>query len=550
MKVIASLTTLPSRIEFIEPVLMSMLNQSYPPDEIHIQIPRYCVKEDRTYVLPDFLSGHEKVKVFEHPVDYGPATKWLPALKSLWGQGVLLLVMDDDCQYSKDMVRQLIEGYTNDPKQVYCSTGGILQGNPIGQFLVAEKPAENALTIQKDNKKPVFVDTVQGFSLVLFEVDLIEKSLIEWMNRDDLTDLADDILLSSMFEKQGIRRVQIAPYQVPKPLDHAEINPIHGEGRLTEMSMRTFLWVQKQLLVWREYVFVTAPDGGTEFKMRGKSPRSVIKRFYHRTFKYRGYTRLVLGHYLKRLLHRSVENKYLFILGATHAGTTLLNEILSSSKNASSNNNEHTREGQLLPTVTDHMFAHKRQWEEDLHFDWHFIRHEWRKYWDVTRKVLIEKSPPNLLRAREIESVFEPAYFLIFVRNPYAHCETFLRKNNFSPFEAATFVVKTLDFQKRNLKELKRTVLIRYETLVDDPESFKKDLTAFLPELEDVETTGEFKAHNYYQRPQKLRNFNAEKIARLTSSDFEGINQVFEEHQSLLEFFGYTIQRYQKEVQS
>jgi hypothetical protein len=256
MKLIATLTTLPSRIAFLEPVLASILNQSHPPDEIHLQLPRHCVKEDSLYVLPDFLSSYPQIRVFEQEKDHGPATKWLPALDHLHGEEVLLLIMDDDCHYTSEMVAKLQAQYRKAPGQVYCSTGGVLKGKKIRQFTVREKPQPNALTVLTNNNYTIDVDTVQGFSLILFDPNVISRSLIDSLKEASLTNLADDIVLSAAFEKEGIKRKQIAPYQVPQPLDHAEINPIHGEGRLTRMSMKAFNWAQEHLAVWEEYQFI------------------------------------------------------------------------------------------------------------------------------------------------------------------------------------------------------------------------------------------------------------------------------------------------------
>ena len=261
-----------------------------------------------------------------------------------------------------------------------------------------------------------------------------------------------------------------------------------------------------------------------------------------RWLKEKRYLPVLLGNFLKRVSHfQKVDNKYVFILGATHSGTTLMNEILSTSQQASSNNIKHTREGQLLPTVREHMFTHKQQWNEQLDWDWDFIKREWRKYWDVTKPILIEKSPPNLLRAFSIERIFVPSYFIVFVRNPYAHCETFIRKNRYSPEEAAHFVTNTLNYQKKNLEQLQNTVLITYELLVESPEEFKNTIHRFLPELNDIRTEGFFSAHNFYNKPQEITNFNKEKIERLSKGQLLEINRVFERESKLLQYFGYSI---------
>ncbi len=255
MKIIATLTTLPSRIEFLEPVLESMLTQTRPPDEIHLQLPALCKKENIEYRLPDFIHSMDKIKIQNHPHDFGPATKWLPALRYLQGEEVLLLIMDDDCFYPETMVEQLLIHAESDSSKVYCSTGGILSGPLVQSFEVQPEPKENSLTIITENEKLISVDTVQGFSLILFNTQLIDFSLIQSLEHEEVLPLADDILLSSLFEILEVERIQVAPYQVPQPLDQAEINPIHGKGNLSRMSLNTFLWTQKRWNLWPDYTF-------------------------------------------------------------------------------------------------------------------------------------------------------------------------------------------------------------------------------------------------------------------------------------------------------
>ena len=43
---------------------------------------------------------------------------------------------------------------------------------------------------------------------------------------------------------------------------------------------------------------------------------------------------------------------------------------------------------------------------------------QWSRYWDTDRPVLIEKSPPNLIRMRFLQALFPSARFLVIVRHP------------------------------------------------------------------------------------------------------------------------------------
>ena len=121
----------------------------------------------------------------------------------------------------------------------------------------------------------------------------------------------------------------------------------------------------------------------------------------------------LLRNRFRRLLYKAPNHKFLFILSPPHSGSTLLSEVLSLSENVSENNPVGTREGQQLPEVAPLLFRQSRRWEPDFKPDWPQIKRIWLKYWDVTRPVLLEKSPPNIVRAAELSIHFVPAFFII-----------------------------------------------------------------------------------------------------------------------------------------
>lgn len=43
---------------------------------------------------------------------------------------------------------------------------------------------------------------------------------------------------------------------------------------------------------------------------------------------------------------------------------------------------------------------------------------EWSSYWDLSRALLLEKSPPNLIRTRFLQALFPRSRFIIMVRHP------------------------------------------------------------------------------------------------------------------------------------
>ena len=53
--IIASLTTIPSRIDLLKPILDSVLNQTIPIDHIEINIPYTCLRTEEEYTIPEWM---------------------------------------------------------------------------------------------------------------------------------------------------------------------------------------------------------------------------------------------------------------------------------------------------------------------------------------------------------------------------------------------------------------------------------------------------------------------------------------------------------------
>lgn len=237
---------------------------------------------------------------------------------------------------------------------------------------------------------------------------------------------------------------------------------------------------------------------------------------------------------------KRVRNKYAFILCPPYCGSTLLTQILASSQNVSINNSQGTCEGQTLPGVRDHLFVENR-WDEHLRIDWPHVKRVWEKYWDVGKPILLEKSPPNLLRASQIAAHFHPVYFFVMWRNPYAHCESQIRRNGNTPREAAGFAVRCLYVQRTNIEQCDDRLPISYEALTADPACFVQRANRFLPDLGKLKITGSFSVHNLLQQDLHISNMNDEKIALLDRDQRREINSVIGKHRPLLDYFGYEL---------
>ena len=116
-----------------------------------------------------------------------------------------------------------------------------------------------------------------------------------------------------------------------------------------------------------------------------------------------------------------------FILSPPFCGSTLLTEILSTSRNLSCNNNIGLKEGQHLPETHNILFTQDR-WDPNKKIDWLKIKSIWNNYWDRSKDILLEKSPPNICRAENINDVFNNSKYICLIRNPYAQIQSNIRR--------------------------------------------------------------------------------------------------------------------------
>ena len=154
---------------------------------------------------------------------------------------------------------------------------------------------------------------------------------------------------------------------------------------------------------------------------------------------------------------------------------------------------------------------------------------------DGTR--LLEKSPPNSLRTRFLQSTFPNACFVIIVRNGFAVSEGIVRKRSYDPDRQHMAGLRTTIEQaaeqwanaNRTLLQdkpfLRRSITIRYEDLVCDSANVLQSILRFCecltPNLEV---------------PRFQKDLNEKQTARLSPEEKNAIRRVAGD---MLHYFGY-----------
>jgi hypothetical protein len=98
----------------------------------------------------------------------------------------------------------------------------------------------------------------------------------------------------------------------------------------------------------------------------------------------------------------------------------------------------------------------------------HLIR-QWGPYWNLSKSVLVEKSPGNCLNARFLQSVFGNAYFVFISRHPIAVSLATRKWSRTSMFSLVDHWMAAHQAMRRDLPHLRNVCWISYEQLVADP---------------------------------------------------------------------------------
>lgn len=200
-RVVVSFTTIPDRIDRIQPTLNSLVDQSRRPDAIQLNLPDRSRREGRGYVLPDFLKPYEQLEVVRGGQDMGPATKLLPTLARETEPDTRIIVTDDDQIYPRNMVETLVGWSQRLPEAVVCARGFAV---PAGYQIYRR----NTL-LGEHQRRPVPIEILQGSGSYLVRSRFFTKEVFDYEGAPDEAFFQDDIWFSAHLAGRGIERLVV-----------------------------------------------------------------------------------------------------------------------------------------------------------------------------------------------------------------------------------------------------------------------------------------------------------------------------------------------------
>jgi hypothetical protein len=187
------------------------------------------------------------------------------------------------------------------------------------------------------------------------------------------------------------------------------------------------------------------------------------------------------------------EHHFVFVCGLHRSGTSVLFRSLRDHPDISGfeNTDSPEDEGMHLQSVYLPSGAYGGAGEFAFHEEAHLTEEsplvtdenrrklmaEWSPYWDLDKSILLEKSPPNIVRTRFLEAMFPRTSFILMMRHPLA--VSYATRKWYRHFKInwrglARILEHWLVAHEIFLEDQKHlkspSMIVKYEDLVSDPQ--------------------------------------------------------------------------------
>ena len=106
---------------------------------------------------------------------------------------------------------------------------------------------------------------------------------------------------------------------------------------------------------------------------------------------------------------------------------------------------------------------------------------QWSRHWNTSRPVLLEKSPPNIVRMRFLQALFPSASFIMVVRHPVIvslSTKKWAKTSSYDRLFDNWFAAH--DTMRRDAPFIERLQVVKYEDLVLSPDEVLAETASFL----------------------------------------------------------------------
>jgi hypothetical protein len=131
---------------------------------------------------------------------------------------------------------------------------------------------------------------------------------------------------------------------------------------------------------------------------------------------------------------------------------------------------------------------------------------DWSPYWDLERPVLLEKSPPNLLKTRFLQALFPSSLFVVVTRHPVAVSFATQKWSRTTLGSLLRHWVVAHEAYAADRPHLEHALEVAYEELIADPDAVAERVFRFL-ELEPRPVSVDIRADGndpYFERWRRM----------------------------------------------
>jgi len=242
------------------------------------------------------------------------------------------------------------------------------------------------------------------------------------------------------------------------------------------------------------------------------------------------------------------EPHFLFIITPPYSGSTALAQLLNSCHGSCFLQSR--AEGQwLIPGL-----CAADRWDPETCVNWTSVRAVWLRRVQLVRELVqdvdlvIEKSPPNMVRMQELVETFPRHTLMAFNRNPFAYCSSLTYRDHDPIAMGQDDRLKTFQLVAESWMARSRWIIkwieewdmihFTYEDFCFDPSACIERLAEQIPILETVDTEKSIKVKDY--QAQRIENQNDRQIERLNQEEIACISDVLNADPAVSEYFGYS----------
>jgi len=180
-RLVVSLSTIPSRSDYLAELVARLLAQSLAVPELLI----HCRK-------PPAIQAHPAIKIL-HGRDHGPGTKLLGALEYLGTEDALIVTVDDDVVYHPHLVETLVAAAHADPTAALGFRGWLLD-------------RRGEIAFPGDYRLHRKVDVLEGWSGAIYRRHFFDRDVWQAFERCPSCFWVDDVWISGYLAERGVAR--------------------------------------------------------------------------------------------------------------------------------------------------------------------------------------------------------------------------------------------------------------------------------------------------------------------------------------------------------